>query len=293
MKKFRAGANALILFALCLVAASSSAREVGPQRIVSLLPSLTEMVFAVGAGDRVVGVTTFCTYPEDAGSRMKVGGYVPSSMSLERIVGLRPDLVLSSGDLQMPAVQQLRQLGLRVEIVAAPDVAGTLEGIRRVGALVGRSSEAEAVVAGLQAELEDLKQRFGEIPREKRPRVFYEVWHDPLMTAGGGSFISELIELAGGNSLFHDVEREYFQVSFEEVVARRPEVILGAEIQGGMGDLDTLTEQPGWRDLPAVKEGRIFAIDGDIVSRPGPRLGQALRLMAERLHPVTVPDPEP
>lgn len=256
-----------------------------PQRIVSLLPSLTEMIFAVGAGDRVVGVTKYCTYPPEAQSRTQVGGYVPNSMSLEQIIGLQPDMVIASGDIQQPVIDQLRQLGLRVETVVARDVAGVLEGIQRIGVLVGRESQAQAVTSRLEGELEVLKQRFAGISDQDRPRVFYEVWHDPLMTAGSQSFISELIELAGGHSLFSDVDREYFQVSFEEVVERRPEVILGAEIKGGMGDLGSLKKLPGWRDLPAVRDGRVFGIDGDLVSRPGPRLGQTLIAIARHLHP--------
>lgn len=275
------------VLALLLVLAGSAMRlqAESPQRIVSLLPSLTEMLFAVGAGDQVVGVTKFCTYPPAAASRTQIGGYVPSSMSLELVVSLRPDLVLAAGDIQQPAVEQLRSLGLRVETVVARDVAGVIDGIRRVGALVGHESQASAVAARLLGELENLKKRFAGISEQDRPRVFYEVWHDPLMTAGRRSFISELIEVAGGQSLFSDVDREYFQVSFEEVVKRRPEVILGAEIKGGMGDLESLKKLPGWRELPAVREGRVFGIDGDLVSRPGPRLGATLVAIARHLHP--------
>lgn len=268
-----------------LLASRLSADEIEPERIVSLLPSLTEMIFAVGAGESVVGVTKYCTYPPEARALTQIGGYVPRSMSLEQIVALEPTLVIAAGDIQQPAVEQLRRLGLRVETVVARDVSGVIAGIRQVGALLGRSSTAERVARDLESELAALERRFADLARDDRPGVFYEVWHEPLMTAGGRSFISQLIELAGGRSLFHEVDREYFQVSFEEVVARRPDFILGAAIEGGMGDLQSLAAQPGWKDLPAVREGRVFAIDGDIVSRPGPRLTEALRLISEHLHP--------
>lgn len=260
-------------------------QQTPPQRIVSLLPSLTEMIYAVGAGSRVVGVTEYCTFPPEASGLPKIGGYVPRSMSLESIVALRPDLVLAAGDIQQPVIDELRRLGLRVETIVARDVQGVLEGIRRTGRLLGQDAEAEATVAGIEDDLDTLQQRLATLEDTDRPLVFYEVWHEPLMTAGGRSFISQLIEMAGGQSLFHEVDREYFQVSFEDLIHRRPQVILGAAIEGGMGDLGQLVTQPGWRELPAVQHGRVHAIDGDIVSRPGPRLAEALERIARHLHP--------
>lgn len=288
----------IVLGLLMLGAGSVDAETPSPpERIVSLLPSLTEMVYAVGAGDQVVGLTKHCTYPPETANATVVGGYVPASMSFEQIIALRPDLVLAAGDFQGQAVEQLRGLGLRVESVAARDVEGVLDGLRRVGELTGHAENGERVASDLEQELDQFRRRYGELPWEARPRVFYEVWHEPLMTAGGRSFISQLIELAGGHSLFHDTDREYFQVSFEDVVARRPELILGAEIDGGMGNLQLLAEQPGWRDLPAVRDGRVFGIDGDVISRPGPRLGEALKLIEAHLHgaakePGTAKEPE-
>lgn len=264
-------------------------QQTPPQRIVSLLPSLTEMIYAVGAGPRVVGVTEYCTFPPEASGLPKIGGYVPRSMSLESIVALRPDLVLAAGDIQQPVIDELRRLGLRVETIVARDIQGVLEGIRRTGRLLGQDTQAEATVTGIEEDLKTLQQRLATLEDTDRPLVFYEVWHEPLMTAGGRSFISQLIELAGGQSLFHEVDREYFQVSFEDLIHRRPQVILGAAIEGGMGDLGQLVTQPGWRELPAVQNGRVHAIDGDIVSRPGPRLAEALERIARHLHPDRFP----
>ena len=147
-------------------------------------------------------------------------------MSYEQIVALRPDLVIAAGDIQQEAIESLRHLGLRVETVIARDVPGVADGIRRMGELVGATERGEAVASRLQAKLAAYERRFAGLAREDRPRVFYEVWHDPLMTAGNQSFISQLIEIAGGHSLFHDTDEEYFQVSFEAVVQRRPEFIL-------------------------------------------------------------------
>ena len=274
-----------ILTGLAILAAPAAAEPV-PRRIVSLLPSLTEILFAVGAGDQVVGVTTHCTFPPEAQQgRTQVGGYVPASMSLERIVGLGPDLVLAFDDAtQTPVVAELRRLGLRVEAVAVRSVDDVAAAIRRVGELVGRRQAAERVAGEVLASIDRIHRRLAGIPEEARPQVFYAVWHDPLMTAGRRTFTHELIELAGGRNIFGDVDREYFVVSFEEMLERDPEVILGADSHGLIPSLADGT-RPIWRHVQAVRQGRAYGIDGDVVSRPGPRLGEALRLIAGKLHP--------
>ncbi len=263
----------------------AAATEAAPQRIVSLLPSLTEILFAVGAGDRVVGVTTHCSFPPEAQGRTVVGGYVRESMSLELIVGLEPDLVLAfDDDAQTAVIAELRRFGLPVEAIAVSSVQEVAAAIRRIGELVGRNEAADEVAQEVLASIEQIHRRIDEIPTEKRPRVFYAIWHEPLMTAGRRTFIHELIELAGGKNVFGDVDREYFQVSLEEMLARDPQVILGADSHGLIPSLVD-GSQPGWSQVAAIRQGRAFGIDGDIVSRPGPRLGEALRLIADRLHP--------
>ncbi len=263
-----------------------AAADAVPQRIVSLLPSLTEILFAVGAKDRVVGVTTHCTYPPGAQEgRTEVGGYVSRSMSTELILGLRPDLVLAfEDDAQTTAIAELRRLGLRVETIAVRSVDDVTAAIRRVGELVGRRQAAERTATEVLASIGQLRRQLGNIPASDRPRVFYAIWHQPLMTAGKRTFTHELIELAGGHNIFGDIEREYFNVSLEEMIQRDPQVILGADSHGLIPEL-TNGSRPGWSHVAAVRQGRAHGIDGDIVSRPGPRIGEALRLIAGKLHP--------
>ncbi|MEM7587859.1 MAG: cobalamin-binding protein [Acidobacteriota bacterium] len=265
-----------------------AAETAKPQRIISLLPSLTEMVFGVGAGERVVGVTRSCTYPPEAAKRTHIGGYVPNTISLELIVGLQPDLVLAQSDIQGSTIEQLHRFGIRVEPVDARSVTEIAPALRRVGELVGESDQAARVADALERELERIRSSFAEVSVEERPRVFYEVWFEPLMTAGRRSFTHQLIELAGGVNVFADTDRDYFQVSLEEVLRRDPDVVLGSDSHGSREQLTT-AERPGWGKLRAVQAGNVHAIDGDIVSRPGPRIAEALRRIVAILHPERMP----
>lgn len=272
---------------LVIVAAPNPATaETEPRRIVSLLPSLTEILFAVGAGERVVGVTTHCTYPPEAQQgRTQVGGYVARSMSTEVILSLEPDLVLAfDDDAQATAVAELRRLGLSVEPITLRSLADVTTAIRRVGELVGRRQAAERVASEVELSIEQLRRRVAAVPSGMRPRVFYAVWHQPLMTTGNRTFTHELIELAGGRNVFGDVDREYFNVSLEEMILRDPQVILGADSHGLIPELEN-GQRPGWSHVAAVRAGRAHGIAGDVVSRPGPRIGEALRLIAGKLHP--------
>lgn len=289
----RRAAGLAIVLAACPAVAAADATA---QRIVSLLPSLTEILFAVDAGDRVIGVTSHCTFPPQAQSRTQVGGYVRESMSLELIVGLEPDLVLAFDDeAQTAVIAELRRLGLRVEAVALSSVDEIAAAIRRVGELVGRRRTAERVAKAVLERIEGIHLRVAEVPEDARPRVFYAIWQEPLMTAGRRTFIHELIELAGGRNVFGDVDREYFQVSLEEMLERDPQVILGADSHGLIPSLAD-GSRPGWSHVAAVRQGRAHGIDGDVVSRPGPRIGVALQLIASRLHPelfATAPEGQP
>ncbi len=270
--------------ALCLAIVATSEASDRPQRIISLLPSLTEMVFAVGAGEQVVGVTRSCTYPPEASTRTHIGGYVPKSISMELIVGLQPDLVLAQEDVQGSTITQLRQLGIRVEAVDALAVTDVVPALRRIGSLVGQQQQAARVADALAQDLQQIRRRVADIPIDARPRVFYEVWFEPLMTAGRRSFTHQLIELAGGRNLFADTERDYFQVSLEEVLRRDPDLVLGSDSHGTRESV-AVADRPGWSHLRAVQGGRVNTVDGDIVSRPGPRIAEALRRIAKILHP--------
>jgi iron complex transport system substrate-binding protein len=256
-----------------------------PQRIVSLVPSNTEILFAVGAGKQVVGVTEYCDYPPEAQTREKIGGFSAKTISVEKIVALEPDLVFSAGEIQQSVIEALEQAEIPVFALDSEGLEGVYNDIQTVGRLTGHEGEAAKVVAEMQARVAAVTEKSQRIPEDKRPAVFYEVWHEPLMTAGPTTFIGELIELAGGKNIFADVSEEYPQVSAETVVQRDPDVILGPDSHGEELTVEKIKARPGWEDISAVQKGRIYLVNGDIVSRSGPRLADALEIIARTLHP--------
>lgn len=260
-----------------------------PRRIVSLAPSLTEVLFAIGAGDHVVGVTDLCDRPPAVRGLPRVGGITSATLRLEAVVALRPDLVVAIGSDQEAAVEALAGLGLRVEVVPSASLGDVLEAARRLGEMTGRRAEGSALAAGLGARVAAVRRGVANLAQEDRPRVFFEVWDRPLMTAGPGTFLGEMVEMAGGDNVFADVEGRWVAVSPEAVLARDPEVVLTARRPGGPAGVADFAARPGWARLSAVRRGRVHALDGDLVSRPGPRLAEALEQVARYLHPGRFP----
>ena len=250
-----------------------------PLRIVSLAPSLTETVYALGAGDRLVGVTDYCDYPADAVTKPRVGGiYTPS---LEGIVALRPDLILATTEgNRQEHIEALERLRIPIYVVRPLDFATVLESIERVGRLLGGEG-AGRVVDAMRREADTIACRVGSRPR---PRVLYVLWGNPLIVPGRDTLITDLIRRAGGESVSGNEHLPYPRWSMEESVARRPElVVLG---QHGEASVDQrLREWQHLMLLPAVRQGRVQQIDGNLLHRPGPRIVEGLRLLARMFHP--------
>jgi len=262
-------AGVCMLF-LCVVLAGCrpvESGEAGGVRVVSLAPNLTEIVCVLGARDELVGRSGACDYPADVRMLPEVGRF--GTPLLEPLLGCRPTLVLDV-DLENPAVRTtLRAAGIRSEQVACRRVADIPGAIRLIGGLLGRAAVAEACAAQLEVGLSDCRaRRAAEVG--PRPRVLVVVWHDPLMTVGARSFVSELVTLAGGENVGDVVARGYYAVSPEWAVAVDPDLVL--VLAGGM--TGTAVEQlPVLADLPAVRAGRVRVLpDPDVVCRPGPRV---------------------
>lgn len=256
-----------------------------PGRIVSLAPSVTEILFAIGAGPQVVGVTKFCTYPPEADALPEIGGFSTTSISVEAIVGLKPDLVIAGTTSQQPIVEQLEQLAVPVVVLAPESFEQVYANIAQAGYLTGHAAEASGVVDEMRARVEAVAATVASIPSDERPTVYWEVYDDPLTTAGPATFIGQMIELAGATNSFADATENYPQVSAEAVFERNPQVILGPDSQGMKLTQEAVGERPGWADIQAVRDGRIYLLDGDMVSRPGPRLAEALEALAAALYP--------
>lgn len=245
-----------------------------PQRIISAAPSVTEILFALGLDRRIVGISTADDYPADkVGPKPRIGNVV---LDVERILRLRPDLILGVASLQRGQLERLIALKLPVFAVDAATLPEVYEQITLIGRLTGRGGAA----AGLVAEMRR-RERAVERAVEGRtaPRVYVEIWGEPLMTAGEGTFITDLIDRAGGRNVFGDVHG-WPQVSEEAVVRRNPDVIVVMYPQGTR----VLTRR-GWHRVNAVKAQRVSIISPSLVTRPGPRLVAGLERLARIIHP--------
>lgn len=255
-----------------------------PQRIISLGPSNTEVLYALGAGDRIVGVDDFSDYPPEAKEKKKVGAPFPS-FNLEAIVALAPDLVLS-----VPLVDfndRLRQQGVQVLVLDPSTLDEIFDDIRVVGRVVGAGPRAEELVAEMKKRVEAVTEKVRGAPRV---RAFYEVdATDPTKpyTAGPGSFVHEMIVLAGGENVAADAQSPYPQFSLEQVVSRNPQVVLlgDALVPFNPQTPELVASRPGWGSIAAVKDNRLVAVDGDLTTRPGPRIVEGLEAIARALHP--------
>ncbi len=246
------------------------------ERAVSLAPSLTEMIFAVGAGDRLVGVTTYCNYPEGAKTIKKIGDTM--TPNIESIIALKPQVVFVSTDSQLEAfTSTLDRQGIAVFVTDTKDLEGVYRNLGQFGELFGTQERADSLVK----ELKFRAAKIGEQVKESKPvSVFVQISNDPLFTIGKESYLTEAIGNAGGISVTKDVPTAYPKLSKETAMAMDPEAIF-------LSDSDD-NEEPNvvFKNSPAVKNGRVYRINADIISRPGPRLVDAIEQIAGFLHPA-------
>jgi iron complex transport system substrate-binding protein len=255
----------------------------GGPRIVSLAPSVTEIVFALGGGDSLVGATDHCDYPPEALRIERVGGL--GAPNVEKLLAVSPDLVIAAGFEREEVVPMLRRSGIRVLDVRIRNFEELFNAIRQIGGAVDRSRQAEGVVARMRAELEAVTAQNGAASGRHRPTVFVEISDHPLMTAGGASYLDDLIARAGGVNVAHEISQAYASINPEKVIQWDPDIIIVARM-GRPGDAAAqLSRRMGWADISAVKNGRVIDdIDPDLLFRPGPRLIDGVKALAVRLH---------
>jgi iron complex transport system substrate-binding protein len=256
-----------------------------PKRIVSIAPKNTEMLFAIGAGENVVGVTSFCNFPPEAHDREKVGGFAASSLSIEKIVGLRPDLVVTAAEFQRLVVDELDRLGITVFALAAESFDGLCGEMDILGRITGRQTEAGRVIDGMRSRFERVRTATAAIPASERVSVFCEISDEPFLAAGPKSFIGEMIEACGGVNIMHDARAAYPHVNPEVLLERSPAVILIPSEEGRPPPHAGVRVLPAWNELPAVQNGRVYYVDRDLVSRCGPRMVQAMEVIARLFYP--------
>jgi iron complex transport system substrate-binding protein len=288
----RASAILTIAVVAALAVASTWAREVtdqtgrrvnvpgDPQRIVSIAPSITETLYALGLGSRLVGDTDYCDYPPEARSKPHVGAMV--NPSIEAIVALKPDLVLGTDEAnRRQTVDQLERLGIPLYGVTAHTVDGTLRSLEDLGRVLGWQQPTDKLVASLRVRVDAVENR---VKGLNRPKVLFVVWYRPLITAGKTTFISDVIREAGGVSISDDLAGEWPRMSLEEVLKRDPDVILFPRTDTFAPALEDFQKLPGWGKLPAVQNRRMYLVS-ETIMRPCPRLVDALEEVANLLHP--------
>jgi iron complex transport system substrate-binding protein len=251
-----------------------------PQRIVSLVPSATEMIYALGGEDRLVGRTDFCDYPAATRAKTSVGGMI--NPSLETIVTLKPDLVIATiAGNREETFTQLARLGIPVYQVGADRIADVKEVARRLGTLTGREAAATPLIDSIERRVAAVREA---VKAYGRPRVLYVLWPDPLIVPGRSVLVTELIEIAGGESITARDAEEYPRYSLEAAVAKGPEVIVLANHGSKSGPI-ALDRWKRLTSLPAIKTGRIHSVDGNLMHRYGPRVLDGLDQLARAIHP--------
>ncbi|MSO56994.1 MAG: hypothetical protein EXQ55_08770 [Acidobacteria bacterium] len=273
----------VLLVAWCVTPLAQPAGT--PQRIISLVPSVTEMLFEMGAGPRVIGVSNFDRYPPEAQTRTKVGGLIDPD--LERIFSLKPDLVIVYGT-QEDLRTQLQRAGIPMFLYEHSGLADITTTIRSVGRRIGRDTAADAVADRIEADIADTRRRVAGKPR---PRTLLVFGRDTetlrgIYASGGVGFLHDILEAAGGSNVFADVKRQSIQATSELVLARAPDAIVEIGIETSSTTGRNIRAWDVLGSVPAVRAHRIFLLTGDGMMNPGPRIAQSVRRMAEALHPA-------
>jgi iron complex transport system substrate-binding protein len=256
-----------------------------PQRIVSLAPSNTEILYAMDLGDRIVGVTDYCNYPNETENVGKIGGF--STVDVERVISLKPDLIVASQGNTEEVVDQLRALGLTVITLYPDNIQGVLDDIDLIGEATGSQEKAAELILDLQQRIDAVTEKTGTLT--EKPSAVHVVWHDPIYVSGTGTFQDMVMTMAGAENAFSDIE-QWGIIGLEEFIAADPDIII-VNSGNGMGDNSEhiiygfFLNEPRMQQLTAVRNQRIYIIDSDIIDRSGPRIVDALEIVAGMVHP--------
>lgn len=249
-------------------------------RVVSTAPSNTEILFAVGAGPLVVGVDNYSDYPDEVKNLTKVGDFV--SMNVELIYSLKPDVVFAYYGQRM-GIERLAELGIPVVTIRPQTIEDVMNEILLIGTICGKRENAESLVNNLTQRIEKVVNATKDLPDTARPRVYYECWNSPYMSAGPGSFINDLIRMAGGTNIAANASKDYPILAEEFIIQANPQVIITSSMN--MDTPEKIMQRENWQSIEAVKQGKVYAIDDNLISRPGPRIVEGLELLAKLIHP--------
>jgi len=267
-----------------------------PERIVSLAPSATEILYAVNAGDKVVGVTEYCDYPYnftvwiEKGNMTSVGGF--RDINVEVVASLNPDLILATGGVQQDIVDSLRDLGYQVIVLDPKNIDGVFRNIELVGNATGKRDSATELVNDMTSRIDAVANKVADAT--SKPKVYYEVWfsEQSIWSVGAEGFETELIAKAGGINIFENDSLEHFQTDSEVIISKNPEIILlpvGMETTGSelpfWKSFDDVKSRPAWDSINAVQNDQLYQIDGNAIERAGPRIADMIETLAAIFHP--------
>jgi iron complex transport system substrate-binding protein len=257
-----------------------------PQRIVSLAPSHTEILYALGLGDRVVARTDYCNYPPEAKEKPSIGGF--STPNIEEVVAMDPDLVLAMEIHEDKVIPQLESKGLIVVALNPKTIDEVMESITLIGKVTGAEKEAVTLVAEMQSRIKAVTDKTSGLALEEKPKTFYVVWFgdEGLMVAGSGTLQNELIAMAGGRNIGIEVS-DYANIDIETAIVMNPAVIIVDSGHGSGGDqtFQYIITEARLKDTDAIRKNQAYPIDSDLATRPGPRIVEGLELFARFIHP--------
>jgi iron complex transport system substrate-binding protein len=259
--------------------------EKEPMKIVSLAPSNTEVAFALGLDDRLVGVTEFCDYPEGTLAIEKVGGY--DSVDIEKVVTINPDLILATDFHKHEFIPQLEKLGFTVVGLVPKTLDEVMDSIIFIGRITGTQEAAYAITAGMEQRIETIANKAAGITEADRLRVLYLVWHEPIMSVGNDTRIHEMIEIVGGSNVAAIAGEGYPTLALEEILSINPEVIVAnvEDYEGGDISLQFVFNEPRLSGISALINQRVYGIDADLTNRPTSRMIDGLEQLASMIHP--------
>ena len=265
------------------ITASSTVLASPKKRIISLTPASTEILFALGLKDEIIAVSSYCSWPIEAKNKEKIGSF--SSPNIEKIILLNPDLVILTGMEQEHLKKILSSLGIEYIVSYPSNLNELILSIKEIGDTVDRKNEANILASSIENTIRGIKKKLSGVSAESRPDVYLEIWHDPIMSPGEKSFVSDMIEKAGGRNITKDLKRAYSKIDPEHVICRNPDIIILAYMKSDNWIRETFIKRIGFSNLRAVKNNRIYSdINPDIILRPGPRIGEGLIELHKRFY---------
>jgi iron complex transport system substrate-binding protein len=251
------------------------------KRIVSLAPSITEILFDMGLNGEIVGVTDFCDYPKAVLNKPRIGGFV--NPSIEKIVSLKPDVIIGIRDgNRIETIHRLDDLGFSVYMVDPKGFDGVIKTVQNIGEVVARKDESRRIIRDTMMRKEKIVRFTQSL---SKPKIFFQVCNAPMITVGRETLTNDLIRMAGGRSISEDESSSYPLYSIEAVILKSPEVIIISSMEKHKNSINLVKEWQNWKSIPAVKSGSIYVIDSNLVDRPAPRIAEGLEVLARMIHP--------